>query len=168
MADWTCSGTGTCKKCGEQVEWWKTDKGANMPVNPRPDEPFYGEGDTRPSGEVYGRNHFDTCEGSNDGEAKPKPASQAKQPAAAAQPAKPDVPVLVHLMSALTLHLIGKRPITALRISEKGAPHIPESQRAMIENVAKIPVVEDFAIEKGFFKIDPDWRDPDPDETIPF
>lgn len=33
-AGYTFTGEGRCKGCGEEIEWWKTPSGKNLPLNP--------------------------------------------------------------------------------------------------------------------------------------
>lgn len=33
---YTFSDDGTCKGCGDDIEWWKTPQGKNIPMNPMP------------------------------------------------------------------------------------------------------------------------------------
>lgn len=42
---------GTCKLCGDDIEWWETPRGAKMPINPM----------NRGGSPVIA--HFDTCTG---------------------------------------------------------------------------------------------------------
>jgi hypothetical protein len=151
-------------------EWWETANGSKMLIEPDPQGPMRGEGDTVDSGlartELFPRNHFDRCEkkGQAPDRSKPKPAASTPAAAAPAEAAKPAGPtVLWRIYSALTLYKIGDRRIERIRLSPKGAPEISEAERNMIRNVAKIDVVEDPSIEKGFFRIDPDWREAAPD-----